>query len=148
VPPGFPLCDALTLLALPGPNAHTINQIVDALRDGLRSVKNAIEDQSVIPGAGAFEIACSEYLQGEAKASAKGRQKLGVSAYAEALLCIPKTLAANGGFDVQDAIVALQDEAAEGHVVGLNLQTGEPFDPTVEGIWDNYRVKRQMLHSW
>jgi len=25
--------------------------------------------------------------------------------------------------------------------------TGEPFDPTVEGIWDNYRVKRQMLHS-
>ena len=32
-------------------------------------------------------------------------------------------------------------------MVGINLQTGEPFDPTVEGIWDNYRVKRQMLHS-
>lgn len=28
------------------------------------------------------------------------------------------------------------------------MQSGEPFDPTVEGIWDNYRVKRQMLHSW
>jgi T-complex protein 1 subunit zeta len=41
-----------------------------------------------------------------------------------------------------------QDEAAEGHVVGLHLKTGEPFDPTVEGVWDNYRVKRQMLHSW
>lgn len=41
-----------------------------------------------------------------------------------------------------------QDEAAEGNVVGLDLQSGEPFDPTVEGIWDNYRVKRQMLHSW
>jgi T-complex protein 1 subunit zeta len=41
-----------------------------------------------------------------------------------------------------------QDEQAEGNTVGIDLVTGEPFDPTVEGIWDNYRVKRQMLHSW
>lgn len=41
-----------------------------------------------------------------------------------------------------------QDEQAEGDVVGIDLQSGEPFDPTVKGIWDNYRVKRQMLHSW
>ena len=72
---------------------------------------------------------------------------MGVQAYADALLVIPKTLAANGGFDVQDAVVALQDEYADGNVVGLDLQSGEPFDPTVEGVWDNYRVKRQMLHS-
>ena len=41
-----------------------------------------------------------------------------------------------------------QDEQADGNIVGIDLQSGEPFDPTVEGIWDNYRVKRQMLHSW
>jgi T-complex protein 1 subunit zeta len=41
----------------------------------------------------------------------------------------------------------LQDEQAEGNVVGIDLQSGEPFDPVVEGVWDNYRVKRQMLHS-
>lgn len=82
------------------------------------------------------------------KKTAKGRAKLGVQAYADAMLVIPKTLAINGGFDVQDAIVALQEEQAEGNVVGLDLQTGEPIDPTVQGIWDNYRVKRQMLHSW
>lgn len=40
-----------------GPNNHTINQVKDALRDGLRAVKNTIEDQCLIPGAGAFEIA-------------------------------------------------------------------------------------------
>jgi T-complex protein 1 subunit zeta len=72
---------------------------------------------------------------------------MGVQAYADALLIIPKTLAQNGGFDVQDAVVALQDEQADGNTVGIDLQSGEPFDPTVEGIWDNYRVKRQMLHS-
>jgi len=156
---------SVTLL-IKGPNAHTIQQIQDALRDGLRAVKNALEDGALIPGAGAFEISCSAHLNGPVKKSAKGRVKMGVQAFADALLIIPKTLAQNGGFDVQDVVVALQvchavviscvnswlisfkDEQAEGNTVGVDLQSGEPFDPTVEGIWDNYRVKRQMLHSW
>ncbi|EPT02634.1 hypothetical protein FOMPIDRAFT_1059172 [Fomitopsis schrenkii] len=137
---------SVTLL-IKGPNAHTIQQTQDALRDGLRAVKNAVEDRALVPGAGAFEVACAAHLTGPVKKAAKGRTKMGVQAFAEALLIIPKTLAANGGFDVQDVVVALQEEQAEGNVVGLDLQSGEPIDPTVEGIWDNYRVKRQMLHS-
>ncbi|ORX40540.1 chaperonin Cpn60/TCP-1 family [Kockovaella imperatae] len=131
-----------------GPNAHTMTQIQDALRDGFRSVKNALEDKSLVPGAGAFEVACSAHLGTALKSSAKGRTKLGVAAFAEALLVIPKTLASNGGYDVQDAIVGLQQEAEEtDDPVGLDLRSGEPMNPVVEGIWDNYRVKRQMLHS-
>ncbi|TCD63049.1 T-complex protein 1 subunit zeta [Steccherinum ochraceum] len=137
---------SVTLL-IKGPNAHTIQQTQDALRDGLRAVKNGLEDESLIPGAGAFEVACAAHLSGPVKKAAKGRAKMGVQAFSEALLIIPKILAANGGFDVQDAVVALQEEQAEGNTVGIDLQSGEPFDPTVEGIWDNYRVKRQMLHS-
>ncbi len=95
-------------LLIKGPNAHTIAQIQDALRDGLRAVKNAIEDGALIPGAGAFEVACSAYLVSKTKKEAKGRAKMGVQAFADALLVIPKTLAQNGGFDVQDAIAALQ----------------------------------------
>ena len=44
-------------------------------------------------------------------------------------MVIPKTLAGNAGLDVLDVIVALQEEAREGHVVGLNLGSGEPLDP-------------------
>jgi T-complex protein 1 subunit zeta len=73
---------------------------------------------------------------------------MGVQAFADALLVIPKVLAQNGGFDAQDVIVALQEEHADGHVVGIDLQTGETNDPVLEGIWDNYRVHRHMLHSW
>ncbi|KAH9961342.1 T-complex protein 1 zeta subunit [Russula dissimulans] len=137
---------SVTLL-IKGPNTHTTQQIQDALRDGLRAVKNALEDEALVPGAGAFEVACAAHLIDNAKKAAKGRVKMGVQAFADALLVIPKTLAANGGFDVQDALVALQDEHADGNIVGLDLESGEPFDPTVEGVWDNYRVKRQMLHS-
>lgn len=92
-----------------GPNAHTIAQISDAIRDGLRSVKNALEDAALIPGAGSFEVAAHQYLLDETKKTvAKGRAKLGVQAFADALLTIPKTLAVNAGLDVQDAMVALQ----------------------------------------
>lgn len=31
-----------------GPNDHSIAQIKDAVRDGLRSVKNTIEDEAVV----------------------------------------------------------------------------------------------------
>lgn len=40
---------SVTLL-LKGPNKHTLVQIKDAVRDGLRSINNAIEDKAVIPG--------------------------------------------------------------------------------------------------
>lgn len=137
---------SVTLL-IKGPNTHTIQQIQDAVRDGLRSVKNAVEDASLIPGGGAFEISAALHLTDVIKKEAKGRAKLGVQAFADALLVIPKTLARNGGFDVQDAIVNLQDEAAEGHVVGLDMESGEPMDVVGAGVWDNYRVKRHMIHS-
>jgi len=98
---------SVTLL-IKAPNAHTMQQIQDAFRDGLRAVKNALEDESLVPGAGAFEVACSAHLTGTVKKNAKGRVKMGVQAFADALLIIPKTLAQNGGFDVQDVVVALQ----------------------------------------
>ncbi len=134
-------------LLLQGPNKHTIDQIKDAVRDGLRATKNAIEDKAVVPGAGAFELAVSMHLRDVVAKATKGRAKLGVQAYADALLVVPKTLAENSGFDVQDSILKLTDEREEsGLAVGLDCQSGEPMIPADEGIWDNVRVKRQCLY--
>eukprot|EP00804_Cyclotella_cryptica_P015697 CCRYP_018920-RA/>CCRYP_018920-RA protein AED:0.22 eAED:0.22 QI:167/1/1/1/1/1/2/198/547 len=134
-------------LLLQGPNGHTIDQIKDAVRDGLRAVKNAIEDGAVVPGGGAFELASAMHLRDTVAKSTKGRAKLGVEAYAEALLVIPKTLAENSGFDVQDSILKLVDAREEtGLAVGLDCKSGEPMMPADEGVWDNVRVKRQCLH--
>ena len=72
---------------------------------------------------------------------------MGINAFAEALLVIPKTLAANAGLDVQEVIGALQDEQAEGRIVGVDLRTGEAMDPSIEGVWDNYRVIRNFLNT-
>lgn len=111
-----------------GPNKHTLTQIKDAVRDGLRAVKNAIEDGKsllclvthtkftnfevkltvqigedacevstlvlslagcVVPGAGALEVAVANALV-KHKPNVKGRAQLGVQAFADALLIIPK----------------------------------------------------------
>lgn len=133
-------------LLLQGPNGHTIAQIKDAVRDGLRAVKNAIEDKFIVPGAGSFELAASMHLAQVAK-DTKGKAKIGVQAYAKALLIIPKTLAENSGFDVTETLIALEDERNEtGVAIGLDCETNEPMVPQDQGIWDNVRVKRQSLY--
>ncbi|KAJ1443263.1 TCP-1-like chaperonin intermediate domain superfamily [Sesbania bispinosa] len=210
-------------ILIKGPNDHTIAQIKDAVRDGLRAVKNTIEDESVvlmdvmekeanglgegrrmklgqmktvkayelgldedaklvgskqdpmgvlylvldnndpallqygdcdrlvhflaIQGAGAFEVAARQYLMNEVKKTVQGRAQLGVEAFADALLVVPKTLAENSGLDTQDVIIALTGEHDRGNIVGLSQNTGEPIDPQMEGIFDNYSVKRQIINS-
>jgi len=142
-------CDnpqSVTIL-IKGPNKHTLTQIKDAVRDGLRAVKNALEDQSVVAGAGAFEIAVYQTLQ-QYKNEVRGKQRLGVQAFADAMLIIPKCLAQNGGHDAQECLVKLlQEYKGLEKPVGLDLVSGEAMFPGEAGIWDNYCVKKQLLNS-
>lgn len=156
---------SVTLL-IKGPNQHTIAQVNDAVRDGLRSVYNTIVDKSVVPGAGAFQVACAMHLKSnDYLKTIKGKAKYGVEAFADALLVIPKTLAANAGHDVQDArklllqdkmvmqkltnetVANLQDAHREGEIVGLDLQTGDAMDPELIGVYDSFRVLRNSIAS-
>eukprot|EP00727_Mastigamoeba_balamuthi_P010532 m51a1_g6100 putative t-complex protein 1 subunit zeta (554) ;mRNA; f:69207-71554 len=148
---GCPHPTSCTIL-VKGPDDHTINQIKDAVRDGLRAVNNAIADGAVVPGAGAFEVACSARLAA-GKASAPGRSKLGVDVFAQALLVVPKVLSENAGHDAIDTVLALQDAVLEAEqagrrpVAGVDLDSGKPFDSAAAGVWDNYCVKKQVLQA-
>ncbi|XP_030101368.1 T-complex protein 1 subunit zeta-2 isoform X3 [Mus musculus] len=137
---------SVTLL-VKGPNKHTLIQIKDALRDGLRAVKNAIEDGCVVPGAGAVEVAIAEALVNY-KHRVQGRVRLGIQAFADALLIIPKVLAQNSGYDLQETLIKIQTKHAESkELLGIDLNTGEPMAAAEAGIWDNYCVKKHLLHS-
>jgi T-complex protein 1 subunit zeta len=137
---------SVTIL-MKAPNKHTMTQIKDAIKDALRAVVNSIEDKFVVPGAGAFEVSVSNALMAY-KDTVKGKARLGVAAFAEALLVVPKTLAQNAGHDQQSVLVELHDaNVATKKLVGIDLKTGGALDPIEHGILDNYRVKRQMIHS-
>ncbi|XP_061033114.1 T-complex protein 1 subunit zeta-2 isoform X3 [Eubalaena glacialis] len=114
---------SVTLL-VKGPNKHTLTQIKDAVRDGLHAIKNAIEDGCMVPGVGAVEVAIAEALV-TYKHSIKGRARLGVQAFADALLIIPKV-----SQWLFDSGICVPCTAADA------------------GVWDNCCVKKQLLHSW
>ena len=137
-------------LLLKGPNKHTIEQIKDAVRDGLRAVAGVLEDGCVVPGGGAFEVAAQMELTDNFTKTDKaaGKKKFGIMAFADALLVVPKILAENAGHDVQESIVNIQDARTklDGALVGLDLETGQATDTAGIGVWDNYRVKKQYLH--
>lgn len=72
---------------------------------------------------------------------------MGIQAFAESLLVIPKTLAENSGYDIQEAIILMKDEYHKSKVaVGLNIQTLGTISPIKEQIYDNFCAKRQWLN--
>jgi T-complex protein 1 subunit zeta len=86
-----------------------------------------IVDKSVVPGAGAFQIACAAHLTSEAfRKQVKGKAKYGVSAFADALLIIPKTLAANSGHDIQDSCESDANEMEMLNAGLMNTSGGTP----------------------
>jgi T-complex protein 1 subunit zeta len=133
-------------ILIKGPNEHTIAMIKDAVRDGLRAVKNVYDDKCVVPGAGSFEVAANIHLNEYCK-TVEGKAKLGIQAFAESLLVVPKVLAENSGYDIQEAIILLKDEYYKNKVaVGINLNTLGTISPIKEQIYDNYCAKKNWLN--
>lgn len=72
---------------------------------------------------------------------------MGVVAFAESLLVIPKTLIENCGYDVQEVILDLiHQEKATNAPVGVNILKNEIMSPVLLGVYDNYVMKKQWLH--
>lgn len=142
-------------ILIKGSTHYALNQTKDAVRDGLRAVANVLRDKMVIPGAGAFFIAASRHLRAcnKHKLGALGKTKTGLDAFAEALLVVPKTLVKNSGYDALDVLAVCEDElneadeVGERRYVGVDLKIGDSCDPTIEGIWDSYRVIRNAING-
>ena len=112
-------------ILIKGPNDYSIAQTKDAIRDGLRAITNTIADKAVVAGAGAFEVASSSHLISWMKTNVSGKAKLGVQAFADALLVIPRTLAENSGLDQQDTLLkVVEAHERTGENYGVDVITG------------------------
>jgi len=135
-------------ILIKGAHDHIIKQIKEATRDGLRAVLNGINDKSVLPGAGAFEIAMYRNLM-DFSNDVEGKTKIGVRVFADAILQIPRLLAGNAGLDVDDVTMRVVDAQRKRNpgepLVGFDLETGKLIDPVTQGIVDNLIVKRHMF---
>ena len=60
-------------ILIKGQNDHTIAQMKDAVRDGLRAVYNTLQDSKLVPGGGAFEVAAAHHLRTVVKKDVPGK---------------------------------------------------------------------------
>ncbi|WP_049990139.1 thermosome subunit alpha [Natrinema salifodinae] len=131
-----------------GGTEHVVDELERAIGDALDVVATALESGEVVPGAGATEIAIADKIREEA-AGIEGRKQLAVTAFADALDVVPRTLAANTGWDPIDALVDLraahESEGRAGLVTdGDEVTIDDPFE---HGVVDPADVKREAVES-
>jgi len=141
---------SVTML-IKGPNMYTIDQVKDAINDGLNAVSTALVTQFVLPGAAAVELEAARKLRTfVTKELGASKAQLGVEVLARALESIPKALAQNSGFDSQKLLLenSSRDTVAKPeNMLGFNTETGELFEPVARGIYDSYSVKMHSLQA-
>uniref|UniRef100_A0A7S1BQ62 T-complex protein 1 subunit alpha n=1 Tax=Corethron hystrix TaxID=216773 RepID=A0A7S1BQ62_9STRA len=132
-------------LVLRGANEYMLDEMDRALHDALCVIKRMLESNALVAGGGAVEASLSVFLEDHAP-TIEGREQLAVSAFAEALLVIPKTLAVNAAKDATELVARLRSvharqqkegapaEDAALKYQGLDLIEGELRDNLAAGV--------------
>ncbi|AKB19922.1 MULTISPECIES: thermosome subunit alpha [unclassified Methanosarcina] len=133
-------------IVLRGGTEHVVDNLERAIDDALKVVKCVVEDGKVVAGGGASEMAVALSLRSYAS-SVGGREQMAITAFAEALEEIPRTIARNAGLDAINTILNLRAKHAENKNAGLNILTGDAEDMLEKGVVDPLRVKVNSIKS-
>jgi len=133
-------------IVLRGGTEHVVDNLERAIDDALRVVKCVVEDGKVVAGGGASEMEVALSIRSYAS-SIGGREQMAITAFAEALEEIPRTIARNAGLDAIDTILNLRAKHAENKNAGLNIQTGAAEDMLEKGVVDPLRVKVNTIKA-
>jgi thermosome len=136
---------AVTLLVR-GSTGHVVSEIERAIDDAIGVVAATVEDGKVVAGGGAPEIEIAKRLKDYADAIS-GREQLAITAFAEALEVVPKTLAENAGLDSIDSLVDLRAAHENSVYMGLDVFEGAVTDMYKAGVIEPHRVKKQAIQS-
>jgi chaperonin GroEL (HSP60 family) len=128
-----------------GSTPDIANEVERCFADAVGVACQLLEESSLVPGAGATQVALARGLRRYAE-SIPGREQLAIEAWADALEVIPRTLAENAGMDPTDSLLQLTAaQSEEGSNVGLDLIAREPIDVVSAGILDPVSVIRQSI---
>ncbi|MHA1651329.1 MAG: thermosome subunit beta, partial [Candidatus Helarchaeota archaeon] len=127
---------------------HLLHEVERTLIDAMSVIADIVKDPRYLPGGGSIEIELAKKLR-EFAIQIGGREQLAIEAFADALEIIPKTLAANGGFDPIDILVELRAKhsIAKNKYYGIDVFNGKIVDMKVLGILEPLIVKLQALKS-
>ncbi|MCL2863206.1 MAG: thermosome subunit [Methanimicrococcus sp.] len=129
-----------------GETLQHADSVDTAIDDALWVIKSVIEDGKVVAGGGAAESELCKGLRAYAT-TVSGYEQHVISAFADALEEIPKTLIKNAGLDVIDLSLALRAEHTKNKNAGINVFTGKITDMAEAGVVDTFRLKQNMIKA-
>ncbi len=136
-----------TTIVIRGGTEHVVDEAERALHDALFVVKDAVEDEQILPGGGAVETEVALELRKYAE-SISGKEQIVVKAFADAMEVIPRALAENSGLDSIEVMSELVSKHKEGEkYTGINVLTGKAVNMMKEGVIEPLRVKKQAIKS-
>ncbi|USN45302.1 MAG: thermosome subunit [Candidatus Woesearchaeota archaeon] len=114
----------ISTLLVRGASSHVVDEVARALDDTLGVLFTLLENDAVVPGAGAIEMELAKQVDVFA-ASLRGKEQLAVHAFAKSLTVIPHVLAENAGLDAIEIVASLKAMHQEGvTTAGVNVLSG------------------------
>lgn len=125
-----------------------VDEAERAMNDSLSVVSDVIENNKIVAGGGAIEAELAREIR-EYATKVGGREQLAIEAFADSLEVVPKTLAENAGLEPIDILVGLRSahEKKKGHIMGVNVFTGEIENMERNGVIEPMAVKEQAVKS-
>lgn len=135
-------------IILRGTTSHILDEYERGMDDALHAVRNSVKDGKIVPGGAAVETELSLRLR-EYASTVKGKEQMGIEAFATALEIVPKSLATNAGLSPIDMMIALKTRHGNkgGKNFGLDVYNGKAIDMLKEGVVEPMRIKTQAVMS-
>lgn len=123
-------------IVLRGANENLLDEMERSVHDALCSLKKAMESRTIVAGGGSVEAALSLHLDHFSNTICS-KDQIGIQKFSEALLVIPKILAANSGLDANELIarmISLMNKCNDSSAKTLGIDVIEG------GIQDNIKL--------
>ncbi len=124
------------------------DEVERALTDVIGALSSTIEDGKYVTGGGSTEVELALKLRDYAT-DVGGREQLAITAFADALEIIPKTLAESAGMDPIDTLVQLRSKhkGKDGKIYGVDVYKNSISDMDRLGVIEPLKVKVQAMSS-
>ena len=125
-----------------------VDEAERAMKDALSVVADVVENNKVVAGGGSIEAEIAKELRKYAT-KVGGREQMAISAFAEAMEVIPRTLSDNAGLGTIDVLVNLRaaHEKPKGQFMGVEVFSGKIVDMMEEGVLEPLSVKEHAVKS-
>jgi archaeal chaperonin len=131
-----------------GGTGHVTDEAERAFKDAIGGVASSIEVGKIVTGGGAPEIEISKGLR-EYADTIGGREQLAITAFADSIEIVPRTLAESAGMDAIDVLVDLRakHDAEDGAQIGFNVIEGKSENLWKKGVVEPQKIKTQAIKS-